>query len=53
MAEAVLRERAGDRFEVASAAGSDGERLAVLRRVRDEIRDRIEAWLRPNPARRR
>lgn len=28
-----------------AAAGSDEEKLAVFRRVRDEIRDRIEAWL--------
>jgi arsenate reductase len=28
-----------------SAAGGDEQRLAVFRRVRDEIRARIEAWL--------
>jgi arsenate reductase len=27
------------------AAGNDGQRLAVFRRVRDQIRDRITAWL--------
>lgn len=28
-----------------AAQGTDEERLAVFRRVRDEIRDRIQAWL--------
>jgi arsenate reductase len=32
-------------FDDPSAAGDDARRLAVFRRVRDEIRARIEAWL--------
>jgi arsenate reductase len=34
----------------AAAAGSGEERLAVFRRVRDEIRERLEAWLREGAA---
>ena len=34
-----------------SARGTEAERLAVFRRVRDEIRARIEAWLREMSAR--
>jgi arsenate reductase len=34
-----------------AAGGSEDERLAVFRRVRDEIRSRIEAWLTPGPDR--
>jgi len=30
----------------AEASGSEDERIEVFRRVRDEIRDRLEAWLR-------
>jgi arsenate reductase len=33
------------------ARGSEDERLAVFRRVRDEIRARIEAWLAAPPGR--
>jgi len=33
----------------AAAEGSEAERLAGFRRVRDEIKARIEAWLATNP----
>jgi arsenate reductase len=33
------------------ATGSEGERLAVFRRVRDEIKARIESWLAERPLR--
>lgn len=52
IAEALLRARAGDRFEAASAgleptvAGGEELRLARFRRVRDEIDARLRAWLR-------
>ena len=36
----------GERWDnPAAAAGGDEQRLAVFRRVRDEIRARIDAWL--------
>ena len=34
----------------AAATGTEAERLAVFRRVRDEIAERIQAFLRDNPA---
>lgn len=34
----------------AAATGSDAERLAVFRRVRDEITDRVEGFVRDNSA---
>lgn len=34
----------------AEAPGADDERIAIFRRVRDEIRDRIRAWLAEPPA---
>jgi arsenate reductase (thioredoxin) len=33
-----------------AATGSEEQRLAAFRRVRDEIRARIETWLAPRPA---
>jgi predicted protein tyrosine phosphatase len=57
MAECLLRALAPDRFEVASAgteatrvhpsavAGTEEERLAAFRRVRDAIADRLRTWL--------
>lgn len=47
MAEGFLRALGGDRFEAASARaeGVEEERLRVFRRVRDEIRARLTAWL--------
>ena len=38
-------------FDDPSAAGGDEQRLAVFRRVRDEIRARIETWLAQQAAR--
>ena len=45
MAEGFLRAMAGDRFE-AESAGAAEERLAVFRRVRDQIQDRLTDRLR-------
>jgi arsenate reductase len=33
----------------AAATGSDAERLAVFRRIRDQIAERVEAFVRDNP----
>ena len=42
----------GERWDNPSAAaGGDEQRLAVFRRVRDEIRARIETWLAQQAAR--
>ncbi|HSB41918.1 MAG TPA: hypothetical protein VLK28_08805 [Methylomirabilota bacterium] len=62
MAEGFLRALAGDRFEPGSAGtektavwsfpdpsratGSEEERLAVFRGVRDQIHERLTDWLR-------
>lgn len=53
MAEALLRYDAGGRFIESAgtkpaAAGSEAERLAVFRRVRDEIREYLRLF--PDPA---
>ena len=48
MAEGLLRRLAPERFEVESA-GTEAERLAVFRRVRDAIGARLTEWLTQAP----